>query len=145
VDGGSDQLLSRTGLTENEDRCVRSRNLLRSIENILETITLPDNMVESMFHFFPVAAKGHVAHRGKIVELGVALQPCIILAQPRFRPPAQLGRVRCRGFVLCHGVAFLSRFFLPAWVCRNCASNRLAAVMSEKVITTPSIRFSRVR
>ena len=51
MDGGSDQLLSRTGLTEDEDRCVRRSDLLCSIENILETITLPDNMAVSMFHF----------------------------------------------------------------------------------------------
>jgi hypothetical protein len=66
-----------------------------------------------------------------------------ILCQPRFRPPAQLGRVRCRGFVFFHGVAFLSRFFAPARARRSCASKFLAAVMFEKVITTPSIRFSR--
>ena len=50
MNGGSDQILSRTGLTEDEDRCVRRSNLLRSIENILETITLPENMVELMPH-----------------------------------------------------------------------------------------------
>ena len=47
----SDQLLPRTGLTKDEDRCVRGSNLFRSIENILETIALPDNMLKSMFHF----------------------------------------------------------------------------------------------
>src|SRR4030043_136613 len=36
---------------KDEDRCVHRSNLLRSIENILETITLPENMVELMFHF----------------------------------------------------------------------------------------------
>jgi hypothetical protein len=46
VDGGSDQLFSRTGLPKNEDRCVRRSNLLRSIENILEPVTLPDNIGE---------------------------------------------------------------------------------------------------
>src|SRR4030042_7069727 len=46
VDGGSDQILSRTGLTEDQDRCVHRSDLLRSIENILETITLPATMVE---------------------------------------------------------------------------------------------------
>src|SRR4030065_2112730 len=51
VDGGSDQLLSRTGLAEDEDRCVHRSDLLCSIENILETITLPENMVELMSHF----------------------------------------------------------------------------------------------
>ena len=51
MDGGSDQLLSRTGLTKDEDCCVRGSDLLRSIEKILETITLPDNLAESMFHF----------------------------------------------------------------------------------------------
>src|SRR4030043_1802083 len=51
VDGGSDQILSRTGLTEDEDRCVHRSDLLCSIENILETITLPENMVELMFPF----------------------------------------------------------------------------------------------
>jgi hypothetical protein len=34
---------------------VRGSDLLRSIENILETITLPDNMVETMFRFFLLA------------------------------------------------------------------------------------------
>ena len=51
MDGESDQLLSRTGLTKDEDRCVRRSDLLRSIENILETITLPENMGKVMFHF----------------------------------------------------------------------------------------------
>ena len=51
MDGGSDQLLPRTGLTEDQDRCVRGSNLFRSIEHILETITLPKNMLKSMFHF----------------------------------------------------------------------------------------------
>src|SRR4030042_7135454 len=51
MDGGGDQLLSRTGLTEDEDRCVRRSDLLRSIKNILESITFPKNMVEVMFHF----------------------------------------------------------------------------------------------
>ena len=48
VDGGSDQLFSRAGLPEDENRCVRGSNLFRPIENILETIALPDNIVESM-------------------------------------------------------------------------------------------------
>src|SRR5450759_88199 len=51
MDGGSDQFLSRTGFPENEDRCVRRSNLFRSIENILETITLPENMLKLMFQF----------------------------------------------------------------------------------------------
>ena len=51
MDSGSDQLLSRTGLTEDQNRCVRRSNLFRSIENILEAITLPENMLESMSHF----------------------------------------------------------------------------------------------
>ena len=50
VDGGGDQLLSRTGLTEDEDRRVRGGDLLCSIENIFETITLPENMLELMPH-----------------------------------------------------------------------------------------------
>jgi hypothetical protein len=41
VDGGSDQLFSRTGLSKNQYRCVRCSNLLRPIENILEPVTLP--------------------------------------------------------------------------------------------------------
>ena len=51
VDGRSDQLLSRAGLPEDEDRRVRRSDLLRSIENILETITLPENMGELMSLF----------------------------------------------------------------------------------------------
>ena len=51
MDGGSNQLLPRTGLAKDEDRCVCRSDLLRSIEDILETITLPENMVELMFHF----------------------------------------------------------------------------------------------
>ena len=46
MDGGSDQLFSRTGLPKNEDRCVRRSNLFRPIENILEPVTLPDNIDE---------------------------------------------------------------------------------------------------
>ena len=51
VDGGGDQILSRTGLAEDEDRCVRRGDLLRSIKDILETIALPENMAELMFRF----------------------------------------------------------------------------------------------
>src|SRR5450759_5344503 len=51
MDGKGDQLLPRTGLTKDEDRCVRRSNLFRSIESILETITFTDNMLKSMFHF----------------------------------------------------------------------------------------------
>src|SRR3989339_424692 len=51
VNGGSYQFLSRTGLTEDEDRCVHRSDLLRPIENIFETVTLPENMVELMSHF----------------------------------------------------------------------------------------------
>ena len=47
---GGDQILSRTGLTEDEDRCVLRGDLFCSIENILEPIALPENMVESMSH-----------------------------------------------------------------------------------------------
>ena len=51
MDGESDQLFSRTRFPEDEYRCVERSNLFCSIENILETITLPQNMVELMFHF----------------------------------------------------------------------------------------------
>ena len=51
MDGGSDRLPSCTGLTEDEDRCARGSDLLRSIENILQSVTLPEDMVELMFHF----------------------------------------------------------------------------------------------
>jgi hypothetical protein len=54
MDGCGDQLFSRTGLAHDKDRCVRWSDLLRSIENILETITLPDNMIELLFHFDPL-------------------------------------------------------------------------------------------
>ena len=40
-----------TGFAKDQHRCVRRSDLFRSIENILETITLPDNTAESMFHF----------------------------------------------------------------------------------------------
>ncbi len=51
MDGRSDQLLSRTGLPEDENRCVRRSDLLSPIENILETAALPNNMNELLFHF----------------------------------------------------------------------------------------------
>ena len=49
VDGGSNQLFSCTGFPEDEDRGVRRSNLLCSIEDTLETITLSENMAELMF------------------------------------------------------------------------------------------------
>ena len=49
MDGGGDQILSRSGLAKDEDRCVRRSDLLRSVENILETITLPEDVIESMY------------------------------------------------------------------------------------------------
>ena len=48
VDGGGNQFLPRAGLTEDEDICVRGGDLLRSIENVLERIALPDNVLESI-------------------------------------------------------------------------------------------------
>lgn len=51
MDGGSNQILSRTGLTEDKDGCVHGSDLFRSIENVLETIDLPDNLPKVMFHF----------------------------------------------------------------------------------------------
>jgi hypothetical protein len=50
MDGRSDQLLARTGLPEDENRCFRRSDLLSSIENMLESIALPDNMNELLFH-----------------------------------------------------------------------------------------------
>ncbi len=48
VDGAGDQFLSRTGLTQDEDRCFLSRHLFRSKEYILKTIAFSKNMVHSM-------------------------------------------------------------------------------------------------
>ena len=46
MDGRSNQLLPRAGLPKDEDRRVRGGNLLRPIENILETIALSDNILK---------------------------------------------------------------------------------------------------
>ena len=51
MDGGSDQLFSRTGFPKDKDRCVRRSNLLRPVQNILEAVALPDNILKLVLHF----------------------------------------------------------------------------------------------
>lgn len=51
MDGGRDQAFSRSGLAEDEDGCLRGSDLFRSAEDILDTVTLPENRLMSLFHF----------------------------------------------------------------------------------------------
>ena len=72
--------------------------------------------------------------------LASGLRPSRSLLHPAFRPCAQLPGVRRRALSLLHSAA-------PCTDCvaRRVASSVLAALMSTKVITTPSIRLSSVR
>ena len=67
MNGGGDQLLSRTGLAEDEDRRVLRSNLLRPKKHMPEAVALPENLIELMFQF-------HFPSKVNILDLELVFQ-----------------------------------------------------------------------